>query len=387
MIILYNSLNSNGPITTKRPIRGVKSTFILLNDSKSPSLGIEIIVYTLVYKTRIDKLIYVSKADTTGLFPSSGYVTIVSFLNWLISLSPLDLLNSLTKSKWEHPKLDDYTGRYISHTHFGFHVLLERHRGRKGYYMPVLKKESSQFQLPTNNVRTRLVLFTKPEKQYLFPKSYLNSDKHLLNGESLLRWWINVIDGLEYESKNKFIDIIGANSKDIEKYVKSRNGWCVGSLFNSTSDDVAINCIPLLPDDPKGRFLEHLVVENRIKKVKMNQFWTELSARQEFRIGITVGLLGVEFIENKSNWHSLENSKKLNKKEFINFKNLMMDKEYNKEGDWDTLDVELQEAFGELPTLNFPKPNKSKLQSQNIASISTSVNIINTLKPRSKNKK
>lgn len=383
MIVLYNSLRSNGPITTKKPIKGVKSTFILLNSLDSPSFGIEIIIYTLVYKSKIEKLIYISKADTTGLFPSYAYSSTVSFLNWLISLSPLDLLNSLTESKWEPPKLNDTHHKFVSHTQFGFHVLLERHRGRKDYYMPVLKKELLNYQSSTNNTRTRLVLFTKPEKQYLFPKSYFNTNKHLIDGEALLKWWVDVIEGLNFKTKHKFIDIIGADPKDVEKYVQSKNGWTVGSLFNTNGDDIAVNCIPLLPDDPKGRFLEHLVVENRIKNVKMNQFWTELSVRQEFRIGITVGLLGVEFIEAKSNWHSLENVKKLNKREFINFKNLIMDKEYDKNGDWDTLSEELQEIFGDLPILNLPKI-KRKVEERDIKL--NQINAINTLKPRSKKK-
>lgn len=382
MLVFYNTLKSRGPLTRRRPLRGVKTTFVFMNDAHQPALGVEVIVYTLVYKSHIDKLIYVSKADTTGLFPSHAYACVVSLLNWLVSLSPLHLLDSLSVAHWEKPTPVNHNGKFVSHTHFGLHVLLERHRGKSDYCMPVLKKETAHFHLPSIT-KTRLALFTKPENQYLFPNSHLNKNKHLLDGDALLKWWVSVIEGLDLKSSRKCIDIVGASPSDVQKYVHAKHAWTVGSIFASESHVPAVDCIPLFPDDPKGRFLEHLVVENRIKRVKLSQFWTELSARQEFRIGITVGLLGVDFVDDKSKWHTLDNTKKLSKKEFLLLKNLLLDKDYSSCGNWESLANELRGAFGDLPLLNLPKSTKV---SQNVPTPEPTLNVI-TLKPRSKRKK
>lgn len=391
MFVIYNSLRSRGPVSTRKPLRGVKTTFVLLDDPKSPGLGLEVIVYTLVYVSdRIEKLIYISKADTTGLFKSNAYNVVISFINWVLKLDPLALLASVNEScKLEAPELPKGLS-FISHTHLGLHVLLRRHEGDETYFMPkhMIDGEKDKIQR-TESIKesiTKLVLFTKPETQYLFPKSHHNTEKHLLNGEQLLKWWINVIENLDLPKKEhllKFIDIVGADALGVKKYIESYEGWRIGSLFSVDPNDLAVNNIPLLPDDPKGRFLEHLVVENRIKKVKLTQFWDELAVRQEFRLGITVGLLGVSFEQDfkRDGWSSLENVKQVKKKEFNAFKNLMMNKEYNKNGgDWETLYSELYDMFGVLPSLELKISSKRKLEE----SKETPANVIFSLKPRSK---
>ena len=69
--------------------------------------------------------------------------------------------------------------------------------------------------------------------------------------------------------------------------------WKEGDIFMGSPQDIAVYKIPVFPDDPKSRFLEHLVEESRAKTTRLSAFWTELQARQEFRLGVTVSVIGV----------------------------------------------------------------------------------------------
>ncbi|CAN6616948.1 histone acetyltransferase Rtt109p [Trichomonascus vanleenenianus] len=150
----------------------------------------------------------------------------------------------------------------------------------------------------------RICLFAKAEKQYLFPFSSKNPKKHLMPDALLVKWWARTLDPLvnEFEKISKTrLQIPGADSKSIGAFFppNAQMQWQVGDIFWSDPDDPrkdlpAVKCIPRFPDDPKIRFLDFLVDERRALKVSREQFWLELQARQEFRLGSVVGIIGIE---------------------------------------------------------------------------------------------
>ena len=154
-------------------------------------------------------------------------------------------------------------------------------------------KSTSKLILPPVQ-HLKLCLFTKTSKQYIFPKSYKNAHKHMINGQQLLRWWIDVI-GLSISNDNDAwkckLLIPGSDRVSTQKFIEQKANWSIGHIFE---DGKAVYRIPLFPDDPKGRFLEHLIVENRYRVVDVNGFYEELGFRQEFRLSDLVGLIGCE---------------------------------------------------------------------------------------------
>ncbi|KAF6005878.1 hypothetical protein HII12_005454 [Brettanomyces bruxellensis] len=154
----------------------------------------------------------------------------------------------------------------------------------------------------------------------------------------------------------KRINVLNADKFEVSRYIPSGSKeWKIGDIYTDKSNlhDAAVYHIPLLPDDPKGRFLEHLVVENRIKKVRMKQFWTELSVRQEFRLGITVGLIG---IEGESREYSMDNNNDdmlilFKRSEFNKIKELFVDIDYSDPVDYLRIKEGLKERKIILPVV------------------------------------
>uniref|UniRef100_A0A060SYU9 histone acetyltransferase n=1 Tax=Blastobotrys adeninivorans TaxID=409370 RepID=A0A060SYU9_BLAAD len=147
--------------------------------------------------------------------------------------------------------------------------------------------------------KVRVCLFAKAENQYLFPLSSKNPKKHVQSDASLVKWWLRVLDPLkdEFGSLTKArLQIPGADSKAIEAFFPrpSTMDWSVGDVFSDNGNIAAVKCIPRFPDDPKVRFLDYLVSERRALKTPREQFWIELQARQEFRLGSVVGIIGIE---------------------------------------------------------------------------------------------
>lgn len=160
----------------------------------------------------------------------------------------------------------------------------------------------------------RLCLFARAEKQYLFPLSSECSTKHILSGSQLLRWWIKVFTDTLQGSERLLLSIerarlqIPGNDPTIIKHFFPRAGsdtsssgpsieWQVGDIFWPDDDPnlPAVKCVPRFSDDPLTRFLDYLVTEKRALTTGQNRFWIELQARQEFRLSVEVGVLGVEF--------------------------------------------------------------------------------------------
>jgi regulator of Ty1 transposition protein 109 len=151
----------------------------------------------------------------------------------------------------------------------------------------------------------RICLFAKSDRQYLFPLSSENPKKHVLPDAMLVKWWLRTLDPLhdEFNSIRKAkLQIPGSDTTAIEAFFpkESNMPWQVGDIFwedienNNKTKKGAVFCIPRFPDDPKGRFLDYLVLEKRAKKTSREQFFLELQSRQEFRLGSVVGIIGME---------------------------------------------------------------------------------------------
>lgn len=166
------------------------------------------------------------------------------------------------------------------------------------YYNDVPRKTTDTtvnlMNIPPKQI-VRVCLFAKPALEYLFPASSRNKHKHLSGGAVLLRWWLRVLDTSLDEGWTCKLIIPGADDASTAKFLQPlKQKWSLGHIF---SEGVAIRHVPLFPDDPKGRFLEHLVVEDRYQNMNNSRFFTELGIRQEFRLGDVVGLIGCEKVK------------------------------------------------------------------------------------------
>lgn len=318
--------------------------FLVLFIGDKPVLALEVYVYLDIPEdqSKILRTIYISKADTSGLCKEKVPVgrVIQTFLKWLFVYPLAKYFKSIDPpiKVDENANIDTDHRPFITETDKRLHILIERSKGRKGYGMPKITREkifvpSPKLLRDSNLQKTRLIMFTRSEAQYLFPNSSKNHNKHILSDSGLLKWWLK---NVEYVSScdafervdNKRVTILNADRYEIRRYFpRGSTNWEVGDIYTDGNNDVALYHIPLLPDDPKGRFLEHLVVENRIKKVRMKQFWTELSIRQEFRLGITVGLVG---LEGQTGINEIQNDVVIRKRNvFDRIRSLLVDIDYS----------------------------------------------------------
>lgn len=218
----------------------------------------------------------------------------------------------------------DTTGHYPSDkppTQMG-KVVQQLLRGLIRYYLPLDKP-------------VRVCLFAKAERQYLFLGSAKNPLKHVLSDAQLVKWWASCLDGLKSEFssiKKCALQIPGASEAAVKSYLPSNPQlpWTVGDIFwEGAPDDptIAVKRIPRFPDDPKLRFLEFLVAEKRVKKVSRAQFWIELQSRQEFRLGTTVGIFGLEGTVDKH--ESLEGNHSITQKEARLLREVTLEGDYS----------------------------------------------------------
>ncbi|AOA64109.1 Histone acetyltransferase [Komagataella phaffii CBS 7435] len=265
--------------------------FIVLYSQKVPVIGLEVHRYVIIHRDHTQLLLFVSKADTAGLISVPSLKVGLVVKSCLKFILQLDLGQCLGKVLPRYPTFESV--EKVDTVADSLKFLADISAGRESFNP---KTHYVGFE-PKNPIIAQICMFTRPEPQYLFPNSGKNHLKHQLSGESLLRWWIRIIDELvtelDFHGNTKFkVTIPGAEKSSILKYLPNEK-WEVGDIFSSQESDIAVYKIPLLPDDPKGRFLEHLVVEGRAKSTSIQRFWLELSARQEFRLGITVGVIGV----------------------------------------------------------------------------------------------
>lgn len=278
-------------ITTKKNIDSIDSYkirhfFQLLDEDDLIVFGIEIFVYLQVYDQYVDEYIFISKCDTIGINESNFKVgSIISkILKYLINYN----INQYKIKKSRDIKTPNLGMNH--QTGYILDILLKRLKNQEIVeYKKTRNLNSIEYIKLPERVNIKLTLFTRASNQYLYPHSSKNRYKHLINGGQLLKWWIRVIDDTINQDWNKTLLIPGG---DTSHYLLP--GWKNGHIFNQYPNLSAVYSIPLLPDDPKGRFLEHLVVENRYNKVNIEQFYFELGYRQEFRLGDIVGLIGCE---------------------------------------------------------------------------------------------
>ncbi len=297
--IVHDDDNKSGELTSR-----TKHFITILYD--------DIIFFAIeiyVYYSKDLRTIYVSKADTNGCEPSfsnkNNKISIksitIAILEWLNSI-PIEFYSRIIKQVGNDNKKD----QLIESTTKDKLVKLAAQLKLKKDGYDIKNEKIINIDIG-NNVKTRICLYARPEPQYLFPFSEENKKKHILPGDELIKWWLDVLDKTTNSSfvkdnndKTKcLLEIPGGNDSDLKRYIKRSNllnEWKHGSLFlnDSTKDKNAIYYIPNFPDDPKGRFVEHLVIEDRAKKTTTSRFWIELQVRQEFRLSNSVGIFGVE---------------------------------------------------------------------------------------------
>lgn len=287
------------PTYIKSPIHIPKSTigkpdtvkirhFFALLHQDLVVLGLEVFVYLQIYSDFVEKYVYVSKCDTVGLEKSTIKIgkVIGPVLQYIINYNgyKIKMKNLDEKSK----DLSDPSTL----------VRLQRLRDKLPDIYPNLpyyndippKEECIEYRTLPKTQNLRLCVFTKPAKEYLFPNSAKNPYKNLLNGQSLLRWWISIIDSITKGWNNHKLMIPGADKYATRKFIEKYSDWSEGHIFKK--DGLAVQAIPLFPDDPKGRFLELVIVECRYGKMTVSRFHQELAYRQEFLLGDCVSLIG-----------------------------------------------------------------------------------------------
>lgn len=366
--------------------------FITLAHENLIFFGIEIFIYvTIDYQRKTtEKLLFVSKADTNGLNNSNvkiGQVTEVILESILQIPIEVYLTDIIPKNTNAIETADKNNINKSTSTKEALRILIERSRGNLSQPQKIQLYSITEFPKP---VKTKISLFTRSEPQYLFPNSSKNPKKHVLGGEGLLKWWLKVLDNVitkkfKNESLLVKLQIPAEDSRQIERYLNPLqcNSWSVGDIFNGKENDLAIDRIPLFPDDPKARFLEHIVVENRYKDMKLNTFWIELQARQEFRLGVTVSVIGVEGYL-KSDTNSETDSIILSRRHFKKLKNYITGEDYtDSEGS--------QEAYKNV--INYLESQLDQIATEVVGNFvprsptiitKGNTNQINTLVPKSK---
>ncbi|KAI3404456.2 RTT109 [Candida oxycetoniae] len=258
-------------------------------------VGIEIFVYIQIYEDHVVRFIFVSKCDTTGLVKLEFRVgTVVEI--FLQSVVEFDISRYMIRCK----KKEKFEKGSIAST--GAVTLIRKLQEKladKNYYKKLryynnnnrkstLENKKNLRLIPTTQ-NLRLCLFTRSAQEYLFPDSLKNKYKHLINGQALLKWWIPIIDRVTKSWPIQRLIIPGSDKLATKRFIADLPNWTQGHIF---SEGLAVYSIPLFPDDPKGRFLEHLIVENRYNRVRTAQFYQELGFRQEFLSNNLVSMIG-----------------------------------------------------------------------------------------------
>lgn len=311
------TINKVKPTTLK-----IKHLFLLKDQqSKSLVLGIEIYVYLTFNKDKLTRHLFVLKADTTGLGSSrfSAAEVVLEFVKYLIDINPEEYYNNATfwnnennnkgtdqkealagncptttLSSSDLPQseyaivndLRNLSEKLLKDPSFYKHItsLLSRFVETSNSELP--------FDKPTTLI-TKISLFTRSADAYIFPESHKNPGKHVSSGNQLFSWWISLLSKTIDKSWTCKADIPGSDARSVERFLPKEGNWSRGNIYVSQDENnSAIRSIPLFPDDPKGRFLEHLVVENRYQGMSTKRYWDELAFRQEFRLGNVVGIIG-----------------------------------------------------------------------------------------------
>ncbi|KAK6197873.1 regulator of Ty1 transposition [Scheffersomyces amazonensis] len=273
--------------------------------------GIEIYVYLLIndVSNTVHQIIFVSKCDTVGLVKHEGVKIgelVKVILQWLIEYNINDYGIKKRKEKKIHTHVSIEGNSDDNDTIISIKKLIHKLQSTPNYYSSLPYYNSKPSTRPTKPSHLRILptrqiirvcLFTKAADQYIYPYSSKNPHKHIINGAQLLKWWLRTIDKTLTAGWDCKLMIPGSDETSSRKFLTDlAKSWSLGHVYKKHSDnsDTAIYCIPVYPDDPKGRFLEHLIVENRYQRMTVGQFYQELGFRQEFRLGNVVGLIGCQ---------------------------------------------------------------------------------------------
>lgn len=310
-------------LTVSRPKNDtlkIKHLFLLIDqESKCVVFGIEIYVYLTFQGPDLTQHIFVLKADTTGLgsVRFSAAEVVLELVTYLIHLNPEEYYESaafwnrnneaIEASAGKKRKVDssqrldsvsDDSEYAIVNDLLSLSLKLKddpKYLSGKLWFLGSSEENHSQeFPLPRpSRFSTKISLFTRAANAYIFPESDKNLGKHVATGNQLFAWWINLLSKTTDDKWVCKADIPGSEPRAIERFLPQKQNWSRGNIYVSSGGaDIAIRAIPLFPDDPKGRFLEHLIVEGRYKGVSTSRYWDELGFRQEFRLGNVVGIIG-----------------------------------------------------------------------------------------------
>lgn len=287
--------------------------FVTISRDSIILCGLEVYVYFLINQKNefdnddpIRKIVYISKVDSTGLSSGETKVkltpVIQQILKYILSIKANNYLNFFVDSTSRQFRSKEIcTSQRIERLLDSINGTNDEINNNKFNISSLAHSKA----LVGKKIISEILLFTRAEKQYLFPGSYTNKGKHVLSDRSLLSWWLTLLNNLitDQDTFNIInhckLTIPGEDKGTILRFINklSSDKWSLGGIFdkNIESDNMlAVDAIPLFPDDPKGRFLEHLVVEGRIKKIKTRRFWKELAIRQEFRLANIVGLISIK---------------------------------------------------------------------------------------------
>ncbi|KAI5963469.1 RTT109 [Candida pseudojiufengensis] len=317
LYIQSNPIYIKSPIHQLPKLKNLSNTlkirhFFILIENDIIILGIEIFIYLQIFDNYIDQFIFVSKCDTVGLKEINFKIgdVVREVLDFIINYD-INKYQIKVKKEKQRKDTDDepiYNGSNETNgTLLLLNKLINNLKQNPSTFnqLPYYNKNRSNskqqspktlLKLP-NTINLKLCIFTKTAPQYIFPNSSKNKLKHKINGQILLNWWLKIVNSITLNWTTKKLIIPGSDNQSILNFIKPfNNNWSIGHIFdNHNQNDLAIYSIPLFPDDPKGRFLEHLIIENRYSNMNISQFYKELGYRQEFRIGDCVGLIGCEF--------------------------------------------------------------------------------------------
>lgn len=305
--------------------RTLKSKHLLLvSEAKSGCIvfAVEVFVYLLFYANCLERHLFVSKADTTGLGEARISIAgvIEEYIRHLVSI-PVE--SYIDGAKWRSQQNIELKGGNVGKETLGetdissespnlpmgsefdivntLHELSEKLKQDPQffrcipYYLKLKDHSGTSHPAPVaipEKVVSKVCLFTRSADSYIFPNSQKNANKHIADGNALFKWWIRVLSRSLDDSWICKADIPGSDSQAVKRFLPDKANWSIGNLYvDEKPDEKAVYAIPLFPDDPKGRFLEHLIVENRYKSTTTIQFWNELGFRQEFRLGNVVGII------------------------------------------------------------------------------------------------
>ncbi|KAJ3220998.1 hypothetical protein HK099_003835 [Clydaea vesicula] len=145
-----------------------------------------------------------------------------------------------------------------------------------------------------------LYIFARSQPQYLFVDSSLNKEKNVLSEKSLIKWWkFNLSNAFNDRNCNSFWFIPNEDINDLKEfYVKDDNlldskekskglKWAFGWPYKDF--EIASQCFPKFPDDPKVKALDLLTESQTVK-----QFSEVLGCLGEFSSCRMAGFFNIE---------------------------------------------------------------------------------------------